>query len=237
VSRVFLTAEWRHLAMLNYAVDADLLRPLVPRGTELDFFGGRAYISLVAFRFLNTKVLGLPIPGHRDFDEANLRFYVRRASGDKIRRGVVFIREIVPRHAVAAVARWAYNENYVALPMWHDISPSRVTYGWKSRACRCELDLEAAEASAHAAEGSEQQFICEHYWGYTAQRDGSSIEYEVMHEPWLVREAVSARFEGEASSLYGPDFSRVLQRRPDSAFLAEGSPIQVSHGAKIRRTR
>jgi uncharacterized protein YqjF (DUF2071 family) len=233
VDRAFLTAEWRHLAMLNYAVDADLLRPLVPRGTELDFFGGRAYISLVAFRFLNTKVLGLPIPGHRDFDEANLRFYVRRSTGNQVRRGVVFIREIVPRHAIAAVARWAYNEQYVALPMWHDIGPSRVTYGWESRDSRCEVDLEAAESGSHTAEGSEQEFICEHYWGYTAQRDGSSIEYEVAHERWLVREAVSARFEGEPSSLYGPEFARVLRGRPDSAFLAEGSAIQVGHGVGI----
>src|SRR5262249_55610023 len=138
VDRVFLTAEWRHLAMLNYAVDADMLRPFVPRGTELDFFGGRAYISLVAFRFLNTKVLGLPVPGHRDFDEANLRFYVRRPAGREMRRGVVFIREVVPRRMVAAVARWAYNEQYVARPMWHDVTSSRVAYGWDGGDCQCE---------------------------------------------------------------------------------------------------
>ncbi len=109
----------------------------------------------------------------------------------------------------------------------------RVTYGWQDRDSRCEVDLEAAAAGAHVAEGSEQQFICEHYWGYTAQRDGSSIEYEVAHDPWLVREAITARFEGESSNLYGPDFARILRRAPDSAFLAEGSPIQVGRGARI----
>src|SRR5205823_4955752 len=110
--RVFLSAEWRNLAMLNYAVDPDLLRPYVPVGTELDSFGGQAFVSLVGFRFLGTKVLGVPVPFHRDFDEVNLRFYVRRRAGAIIRRGVVFIREIVPRHAIATIARVVYNENY-----------------------------------------------------------------------------------------------------------------------------
>ncbi len=128
--RVFLTAEWRHLAILNYVVDSQLLQPLVPTGTELDFFGGRTYVSLVGFRFLNTKVLGLSIPFHRDFDEVNLRFYVNRISDGELRRGVVFIREVVPRRAIAALARGLYNEKYVALPMRHEITPARVSYGW-----------------------------------------------------------------------------------------------------------
>ena len=119
--RIFLTAEWRNLAMLNYEVDAGLLLPFVRAGTELDRWNGKVFVSLVGFRFLKTRVLDIAVPFHTNFDEVNLRFYVRRQIGDEFRRGVVFIREIVPRWAIAFVARTFYNENYVALPMAHEI--------------------------------------------------------------------------------------------------------------------
>src|SRR5215831_8739585 len=114
-SRPFLTAEWRMLAMLNYVVDPAMVADLVPRGTEFDSFDGRTYISLVGFRFERARVRGLWIPFHSDFDEVNLRFYVRRVLEGEVRRGVVFIREVVPRWAIAATARRTYNEPYVAL--------------------------------------------------------------------------------------------------------------------------
>src|SRR6185503_10439864 len=104
------TAHWRFLMMLNYEVDPSVLHPLVPRGTELDTWHGRTYASVVGFLFLDTRVLGLAIPFHRDFEEVNLRFYVRRREAEAWRRGVVFIKEIVPRWAIATVARVAYNE-------------------------------------------------------------------------------------------------------------------------------
>jgi len=117
----FLTANWRYLAMLNYVVDPQLIDPLVPAETEIDFENGETFLSVVGFLFLDTRLLGLPIPLHRDFEEVNLRFYVRRKSADPSRRGVVFIRELVPRRAIALVARTFYRENYVAVPMRHEI--------------------------------------------------------------------------------------------------------------------
>ena len=113
---VFLTAEWRDLVMLNYAVDPAILVPHVPNGTELDTWEGTTFTSLVAFSFLSTRVKSLPIPFHRDFEEINLRFYVRAKGPEGWRRGVVFVKEVVPRLAIASVARWLYNENYVACP-------------------------------------------------------------------------------------------------------------------------
>src|SRR5215510_14081912 len=116
MEKVFLTAEWRHLAMLNYEMEPQILQPYVPAGTELDTWGNKTFISVVGFMFLKTRVLGLPIPFHQNFEEINLRFYVRRKTEEGWRRGVVFIKEIVPRAAIALTARWLYNENYVALP-------------------------------------------------------------------------------------------------------------------------
>ena len=228
------------LAMLNYAIDPQLLTALVPTGTELDVFEGRTYLSLIGFRFLHTRVRGIWIPFHSDFDEVNLRFYVRRRVAGEVRRGVAFVREIVPRFAIAKVAQLVYGERYFAMPMRHRVSgPTseggrvRVEYSWRTGGQWSTLRMEAEGRLAPAPQGSLQQFITEHYWGYAQQRDGRAVEYQVMHEPWRVWTATQAAFEGDASALYGPALADVLQRKPDSAFVAEGSPVVVFTGRRI----
>lgn len=240
-TRPFLTAEWRYLVMLNYAVDAGLLAHLVPAGTEIDRFDGQTYVSLVGFRFLRTRVRGLWIPLHSDFDEVNLRFYVWRVNEGRVRRGVVFVREIVPRWAVAKVAQWFFHENYIALPMQHRLQEptsegGRVSaeYGWGRGATACSLRVECEGQPRVAAEGSLEQFITEHYWGYSAVPGGGSLEYQVEHVPWRVWTATTAGFQGDAKWLYGPQFAKCLMRAPDSAFLAEGSAVTVFPAGRLR---
>jgi uncharacterized protein len=234
----FLTAEWRWLAMLNYEVDAALLRPLVPAGTELDTWGGVTYASVVGFLFQDTRVLGVPIPFHRDFEELNLRFYVRRRGPEGWRRGVVFIKEIVPRMAIAAVARTVYNENYVAMPMRHRVDVSvdaggTVEYGWRFRGRWCALHVAARGPAGPLVEGSEEEFITEHYWGYVRQRDGGTVEYRVEHPRWNVWRAESAALECDVARLYGAGWAECLSAPPRSALLADGSPIVVRAGRRV----
>ncbi len=234
--RPFLTAEWRQLAMLNYEVDPSCLAALVPRGTELDSWNGRSYVSMVGFLFLDTRVLGIPIPFHRNFEEVNLRFYVRRKAEDGWRRGVVFVKEIVPRAAIAFVARTLYHEKYVALPMRHRIDAG-VTYEWTFDGRSQRLSLTPSGAPQPVVPGTEEEFITEHYWGYSAQRAGGTQEYRVEHPPWLVAPATRAELECDAGRLYGEQFAEALRGKPNSAFLAEGSPISVSHGVAVASTR
>lgn len=223
--------------MLNYAVDPGLLARRVPAGTELDSFEGRTFVSLVGFRFLSTKVFGIPIPFHRNFEEVNLRFYVRRREAGAVKRGVVFIHELVPRRAIAAVARVAYHENYRRLPMTHQVEPSRgglkVRYAWRLRAQWNNVTVNATGNPRTMAEGSEEQFIAEHYWGYCRQPDGGTLEYYVEHPPWRVWTVADAAFSGDAKDLYGAEFAAVLKTPPDSAFLAEGSPVKVYQGCRL----
>jgi uncharacterized protein len=236
-SGIFLTAEWRNLAMLNYEVDPDLLRQLVPPGTVLDSWNAKTFLSLVGFCFLKTKVGGVSLPFHRNFDEVNLRFYVRRCEGAEIKRGVTFVREIVPRWLIAAVARIVYNERYVALPMSHEIksSPSglAVEYGWKSGTSRNRIKAMATGTPALPENGSQEQFITEHYWGYAAQKDGGCVEYQVQHPPWKVWPAAEAMFEGDTTKLYGAGLNAVLKKPPQSAFLAEGSTVSIHRGRRL----
>jgi len=222
--------------MLNYAVDPVLLAGRVPPGTELDFFDGRTYVSAVGFRFLQTRVLGVAVPFHQDFDEINLRFYVRRPAEDGSRRGVAFVRELVPKPAIAGVARFAFCEPYASVPMSHDVRDDgegdarrvSVTYGWRDRTGECTVALRAEGDPALPAPGSLEQFIAEHYWGYGADRKGRGLEYAVRHDPWRVWTAAGASFAGNAARMYGTELARAISGTPDSAFLAEGSAVSVS---------
>lgn len=237
----FLRAEWRHLAMLNYDVDRSALAALVPRGTELDEWQGRTYLSVVGFLFLGARILGLPIPFHRDFEEVNLRFYVRRKADDGWRRGVVFVKEMVPRAAIAMLARALYNEKYVAVPMDHEIrhtpdEPKRVesvAYGWTFAGRRNRLLLSVAGEPRPLAPGSQAEFIAEHYWGYSVQRDGGTCEYHVKHPPWRVAPASHVELDCDVNRAYGDELGQFLQATPVSAFLADGSEVAVSHGVRV----
>src|SRR5213596_3554401 len=226
----FLTANWRYLAMLNYTVDPRLLAPLVPPGTEIDFENGETFLSVVGFLFLDTRLLGLPNPLHRDFEEVNLRFYVKRKSADTWRRGVVFIRELVPRHAIALVACAFYGERYIALPMRHAIIDDgahvSAEYSWRRGKKWESLKMSAGGELQSISAGSHAEFITEHYWGYTCVRSGCS-EYRVEHPRWKVWNADTFELKADVAALYGEQFVEPLSAKPRSALIAEGSPIQV----------
>jgi len=235
----FLRAEWRWLLMLNFHIDPHVLAPLVPRGTELDDWNGEHYVSMVGFRFLRTSVRGLAIPFHRDFDEINLRFYVRREVGGELRRGVVFVREIVPRRAIAWVARTVYNENYACHPMRHTVripegtNGGEVGYGWCAGNRWHELRARFRGEPVLPGPDAVETFITEHYWGYARQRDGSTVEYRVEHPRWRVWSAASASFDCDVPVAYGPEYATALCAAPHSAFVADGSAVIVRRGAGI----
>jgi uncharacterized protein YqjF (DUF2071 family) len=228
--RPFLTANWRYLAMLNFVVDPKIIAPLVPSGTEIDFENGETFLSVVGFLFLDTRLLGLPIPLHRDFEEVNLRFYVRKKSADTWRRGVVFVRELVPRRAIALVARTFYGENYVALPMKHQIDhvdlKLSVEYAWRRGRKWESLKMSATGEPQTIPAGSHAEFITEHYWGYTRVRAGCS-EYRVEHPRWKIWNAEAFHLSADVATLYGEQFVEPLSATPRSAFIADGSPIEV----------
>lgn len=233
-ARTFLRAHWRYLVMLNYEVAPELLAPLVPAGTTLDRWDGRTYVSVVGFRFLHTRVLGVPAPLHQAFDEINLRFYVRRElPGGEVRRGVTFVRELVARRAVALLARLAYNEPYATVAMRSRVprtlvaEPGALEYTWRSRAHSGRVAATTVGAPEVPPLDSEATFITEHYWGYTRQRDGSTVEYRVAHPRWRVWRAVEAMLETDVAAVYGAPFAGALAGAPASAFVAEGSEVTV----------
>lgn len=233
----FLTAEWRNLLMANYLIEPTALKPYLPCRTELDTFNGKHYVSLVGFLFANTKVLGFSFPFHRTFEEVNLRFYVRYKEEGAWKRGVVFVKEIVPKHAISFIANTLYGENYATHQMKHEWKMSEagfeVSYEWKVANEWNYLKAITEKTPSPLVEGSEEEFITEHYWGYTFVDQNCAGTYQVTHPRWNVHKVRTCDINCNARILYGPQFVEALSQKLASVFLAEGSSISVMKGTKI----
>jgi uncharacterized protein YqjF (DUF2071 family) len=233
--RKFLTARWQDLIMVNYEVPPKLLESHVPAGTKIDLHEGRCFVSLVGFMFLDTRVLGVPIPFHINFEEVNLRLYVRRECDNEIRRGVVFVKEIVPRAAIAAVARTLYGEPYEAWRMGHTRTESEIGYTWTKRGCDNRIGVNIGQGLGIPAEGSHGEFIIEHYWGYTRRGPRRTDEYRVEHPKWELFSASDPEIIVDFGAIYGPEFEFLGRRTPHSVLLAKGSEIAVYKGRSLGR--
>lgn len=232
--RKFLTAKWHNLVMANYAVEPELLENRVPKGTSLDFHEGKCFVSLVGFMFIDTRVLGIPVPFHINFEEVNLRFYVKRETETEVRRGVCFVKEIVPRFAIATVARMLYGEPYETWRMSHEEKDKVVSYTWKKGGIENRLHVEVAENLGVPAENSEGEFIIEHYWGYTKRGENRTDEYKVEHPKWELYKVNYAEIEVDFGKTYGAEFAFLSDQEPASILLAKGSEIAVYKGERLR---
>lgn len=239
----FLTAEWRNLIFANYAIDRRVLEPLVPYGTELDEFNGMHYGSLVGFYFQRVRLFGaVAVPFHQEFEEFNLRFYVRRRTSTGWKRGVVFVKEIVPKWAITLVANTLYGEPYATHSMrhqWQQTDDSQVVqYEWKVGNDWNFIRVRADRANYALVPDSEEAFITEHYWGYTKRSSGHkggqrTSEYEVVHPQWSIYPVQDYAVRYNVPTLYGAAFTPLFEQPSQSVFLADGSAAAIKSGAVI----
>lgn len=230
----FLTARWQDLIMVNYSVDPSLLEPRLPAGTELDLQDGKCFVSLVGFMFLDTRVLGIPIPFHINFEEVNLRYYVKRELPNETRRAVCFVKEIVPRIAISTVARVLYGEPYECWTMSHERSGTTVSYDWSKGDRRNHMSVQIDQSVGTPPEGSHGEFIIEHYWGYTKRGDGRVDEYKVEHPKWELFSVRNEVIDVDLGRTYGDEFAFLNKEKPYSVLLAKGSEVAVYKGERIR---
>lgn len=235
-NKVFLTAEWRKLALAQYSVSKEILLKYLPPNTELDDWQGKYYVSLVGFMFMNVKLKGFNIPFHKNFEEVNLRFYVKYYENSIWKRGAVFISEIVPLPAITFVANTVYKENYQTLAMTHvwveQEQQLEVDYLWKKKKWH-KFSVTASSKAEEIPVGSEEEFITEHYWGYTKIGPNRTSEYGVEHPRWKVYPIKNYKIEVDFNVNYGSDFAFLNNAKPDSVMLAEGSEIRVLKGKKF----
>lgn len=230
-SRPFLTAQWRNLVIFTYAVDPARLIDWVPAGTILDSWRGQTLVSILGFQFLSTKVLGAPVPFHQDFEEVNLRFYVRRLTEQGVRPGVVFIRELVPRPFMGGMARLLYREPYLVVPMRskvHEGSSPDVEYQWDVTGGGrwCTIGGAGSGPGAEPGEGTVEEFLTVRHWGYNGERGKDTLEYRVDHPRWRVWHLGDMRLDYNAEPLCGRELAREL-KTPMSKLIADGSAVTI----------
>lgn len=227
----FLHTEWRKLIMVNYEVNPDILTPYLPFGTELDCWNGKHYVSVVGFKFLNTKVLGIKFPFHVNFEQVNLRFYVKRKVGNEVRHGVVFIKEIIDKSIVKFVARMLYKENYVQQPMKHSWKEDKdyfnIKYEWELNNKWNSISVKTKKVLANSLKNSQERFIAEHYWGNIQIIKDKSYEFRVEHPPWKIYSLVDYNINVDFGAVYGKDFGHLKGKQPSSVFLVEGSEVSL----------
>jgi uncharacterized protein len=227
----FLKARWENLVMVNYEVDPDVLQPYLPKGVELDYYQDKTYVSLVGFMFKDTRIFNIPIPLMGTFEEINLRFYVKRIIGKETRRGVVFISEIIPGKMVAWTANLLYHEHYSCFPTKHEIiidkTEKKVAYKWLVNNTWNSITVNARPVSAIIQGGSMEEFIFEHYYGYTKIDDRASLEYRVNHPRWQINEIRQFEIQCDFQKLYGDSFKMLDKANPHSVMLAQGSDVSV----------
>lgn len=234
----FLTAEWNDLAMFNYEINPEILENYIPKGTELDLWNGKCYLSLIGFMFEDVKVLGIKVPFHVNFEEVNLRFYVKRYENNEWKRGVVFIKEIVPKHAITIVANTLYNEHYQTLKMRHLRTENETSkifqYEWLKDSKWNSISMTTEKNTIPIEINSEAEFITEHYFGYTNYNKEKSIEYVVSHPRWEQLKVINSNIDVDFEGIYGKDFKFLKDLKPTSEFLALGSKISIEGKKTIK---
>lgn len=228
-AKPFLTATWSNLLLITYEVGAESLQLRLPEGLELDTIDGTPFVSLVAFDFLDTEVKGVKWPGFRNFPEINLRFYVREPTTG--RRGVCFIRELVPSRAIARIARALYNEPYEHAKMQSAVHDNgqfifvQHDWEWNRRPHRVRV---TSNVRPHTpADDSVAHFFKEHKWGFGSSKKGETLVYEVRHPTWEVYPVRSHNIDVDFGTLYGAEFAQLTDREPYSVVHAVGSPVAV----------
>jgi len=233
--KVFLTARWGNLIIISYKIDPALLNSQMPPGMEADTIDGNAFVSLVAFDFMDTKVKGMKVPFHVNFPEINLRFYVK----NKEKRGVVFIREFVPRTFIAIFANAFYNENYRAVKMSSHIEKNGrifLNHTLNIKGEKYEINVEAENKPYMPEVGSIEHFFKEHEWGFGTSKYNDVFIYKVEHPFWEVFQVIKFEHNFDFSAIYGEKWKKLNNETPFNIAFAKGSPVKVFSGEKLKLT-
>jgi len=237
----FLKATWRYLPFANFKVDPSFLQEYVPKGCRLQVRDGKADISVVGLRFENTRILGIPVPGHINFSEINLRIYVEGYKNGELKPGVSFIKEIVSKPIITWVANNLYDEHYDTMPIDYELQPSgklhpvneRITYSWKPKDQWMRFSIDYDPKELNIVDNSNEQFILERYYGFSEQRGKTSC-YEVKHASWNYHKVEDYKLQLDFEQTYGSNFAMLNQLQPDSVMMAQGSRIGIGKKSKLR---
>ncbi len=231
MKKTFLKANWENLVMANYEVDPSILKPYLPKGVELDYYKYKTYVSLVGFMFKKTSLFGIPIPFFGSFEEINLRFYVKKVEGKKIKKGVVFINETVPYKIVAIIANKLFKEHYISIPTRNHITVGvnkSIQYDWKINGNWNSIVVSSDTNKYKIEPTTIEEFIFERYFGFTKLNNNLTQEYRINHPKWTTHQITDSAINCNFEKMYGKAFANLNTMKPDSVILAEGSSVTIN---------
>tara|TARA_B100000809_G_scaffold118758_1_gene117075 strand:- start:46028 stop:46750 length:723 start_codon:yes stop_codon:yes gene_type:complete len=237
MNKVFLKANWLRLASANYIIDPAILDKHIPNGTLLEAHNGKHYVSLVGFRYCETRLLNIRVPYHHIFEEINLRFYVKREiSPGNWRSEVAFAKLFFPKKALTLVAKYIYKENYETLNMRHSWTEKEnhllTSYGLHKKNWH-NFEIQSDKKSRKVASDSSEFFFSKHYWGTSQIDHRSSTVYEIEHPDWEAYDIVDSNVSFDFNTIFGSEFKHLTNTQPDSVHLFKGSEVIVNKKKNI----
>ncbi|MDC0257422.1 DUF2071 domain-containing protein [Crocinitomicaceae bacterium] len=222
----------------NYVVDPEFIKKYIPKGTELELFEGKCYVSLVAFLYSNTKLMKVPVPFHRKFEEINLRLYVKRKIGEnEWRSEVAFPKLFFPKRAVSIVANTIYKEKYETRRMNHSWSEDseylHTRYGIKKGDWH-NINVVTNKQAEPIAPNTPEHLFSKHYWGTAQINNEKCTVYEVDRSEWNIYKTVDSDISFDFASVFGSDFHALTNLEPESVQLFDGSPVTVYKKSILR---
>ena len=221
--------NWGKLLFLHWSVPVSLLRPLIPRGLEIDTHDGGAWVSITPFTMWGIRPAMLPaIPVLSESHELNFRTYVH-AEGVP---GVWFFSLDASNAIAVLAARLGFHLPYFQAEMHMAGAGESITFSSR----RTDPKGPAAELSASWTRGkpltapspeSLEFFLVERYCLYAA-RGGKTYRARIFHEPWKLRGAVVDRMSstlGEAHGVKLPDNPSLVHAQAD-ALAVEVWPLK-----------
>ncbi|HET8854857.1 MAG TPA: DUF2071 domain-containing protein [Salinimicrobium sp.] len=232
-----LTCHWRNLAFANYIISPEILEKYLPSYTKIDYFDRKCYVSLVGFQFKDIEIAGVKIPFYTDFEEINLRFYVKRFDGTTWRKGTVFISEIADKSVLKILANSFLHEKYQTLKTKQEVKENsdfiETGYSWKAGRNWQSIEMIGENSPKLVAEGTEPHFIMDRPWGYQKYDALTTNEYEVSHPQWKILPVSTFDINVDFKESFGSAFSILNGILPHSVILAEGSLVSVKGMNKI----
>ena len=113
---------------------------------------------------------------------------MKRLNGTELKRGVVFISEVVPHKIVSFLANKLYKEHYSTAKMASSIlvenEIKQIKYTWQSQSQMYSIDTSFFDKQDDIEPNSLEEFIYEHYYGFTKVSARETWEYKVNHPRW-----------------------------------------------------
>lgn len=230
-SNIFMTGNWENLIMSTYQVNSDLLKPYLPKDTEIDLYKGKALVSIVAFTFSEVCFFGIKIPCHQKFGQINFRFYVKSKIDDK--KGVVFIKEFAPKPLIALTAKLFYNEPYKYKKINYGIFKSnktiKITYQYKS----IKLTAHSSINTIKQKQNTLEHFVVDRYIAFIKNRKGKTLQYKINHKPWRLMKSANISVNNDILDMMPSKFKNA---KHVSSFFVDGSNVTVEKGI-IQQTK